>query len=207
MNDLTVVYYTSNREDEAFEGRIRANLLEQIEGLPLVSVSQKPIDFGENICVWDIGATPDGMLMQTITGAKAAKTQFIGFAEADVLYHRSYYDFRPERDDAFYYPDEVYILWQNRRRYYLKKRREITSIVNREYFIKIAQRVLTAYTPDQHVVNMVRKVARQKTFYNEIPVIDIKTRNGMHWGTLTSKDYTTVVPYWGEAGALLNKYL
>jgi hypothetical protein len=157
--------------------------------------------------VGDIGATPDGMLTQTITGAKAAKTRFIGFGEADVLYHRSYYEFRPERDDAFYYPDEVYILWQNRRRYYPKRRREITSIVNREYFIKIAEKTLAAFTPDQHVVNIVRKYARQATFHIDIPVIDIKTRNGMHWRTPTGKTYKTTLPYWGEAKALLRKYL
>ncbi|KKT37762.1 MAG: hypothetical protein UW26_C0025G0001, partial [Candidatus Collierbacteria bacterium GW2011_GWF1_44_12] len=50
-NQVTVLYYTSNREDEKFETRIRKNLLKNCGDLPIVSVSQKPIDLGRNICV------------------------------------------------------------------------------------------------------------------------------------------------------------
>ena len=55
-DDLTLVYITSNRENEYFESKIIETMKESINGLPVVSVSQKPIDFGENICLGDIGA-------------------------------------------------------------------------------------------------------------------------------------------------------
>ena len=47
----TIIYYTSNRKGERFEKKIRDNILNVCDGMPIVSVSQKPIDFGKNICV------------------------------------------------------------------------------------------------------------------------------------------------------------
>jgi len=53
----TIIYYTANREDERFEQVIRENILRVSEGLPIISVSQKPIDFGQNICVGNVGVS------------------------------------------------------------------------------------------------------------------------------------------------------
>jgi len=53
MNDLTIVYYTANYINKWFADQTKKTLLEAISGLPLISVSQKPMDFGENICVGD----------------------------------------------------------------------------------------------------------------------------------------------------------
>ena len=54
----TIIYYTSNREDERFESRVRANLLKVCGNLPIISVSQKPIyGFGFNIPVGDVGVS------------------------------------------------------------------------------------------------------------------------------------------------------
>ena len=51
----TIIYYTANREKESFENKVRENILKVKGDLPVISVSQKPIDFGKNICVGDIG--------------------------------------------------------------------------------------------------------------------------------------------------------
>ena len=48
MVKITVLYYTSNREGENFEIKVREIILENKGDLPLISVSQKPIDFGKN---------------------------------------------------------------------------------------------------------------------------------------------------------------
>ncbi len=49
MEDLTIIYCTSNQEDPVFEKKIQDNILKA--GLPIISVSHKPIDFGDNICI------------------------------------------------------------------------------------------------------------------------------------------------------------
>ena len=67
---VTILYYTSNREGEEFEGRIRQNILNVKGDLPIISISHKPIDFGENICVGDVGVSGFNMFRQIQIGLK-----------------------------------------------------------------------------------------------------------------------------------------
>ena len=206
MDNLTVIYYTSNREQEGFEDNIRKTLLKTIGDLPLISVSQKPIDFGRNICVGDIGATPENMLLQVMSGAVEAKTKFVGMAESDCLYHKSYFEFRPDSEDTFYYPDECYLLWvgNRNRKYWRYHRREISSIVGREHLIKIIGKILLQ--SPKHIRNIVPKLTKQETFHPDYPVISIKTRDGMHWASAYSREYETELPFWGRPKELLKEY-
>ena len=205
--NITIVYYTSNREKEGFENKVRQTLLEAIEGLPLISVSQKPIDFGKNICVGDIGATPENMLKQVRLGALEAETDFVGMAEADCLYHKSYFEFVPERDDTFYYPDKFYVLWSEKNHtFWLKTRREISSIVGRTHLVQVIDKILSE--SPSHISNSVPKLTRQEVFCPEISVITIKTRNGMHWATPHRKaGARRELPHWGRGRELLKGYL
>jgi len=207
-NDMTVVYYTSNREDPVFEGRIQETLLEATGDLPINSVSRKPISFGEkNICVGDIGVSARNMMFQVLTGAIEADTRFVGFGEADVLYHKSYFEFRPERDDTFYYPGNVRIVWYRHYNFWPKGRREITCIANRKHFIRTLSEILRDYKEPQSIVHMVRKRTRQEHFHLEVPVITIKTLNGMHWRSPCNRDECILsLPYWGDGKALMEKY-
>lgn len=101
-NDLTVVYYTSNWLDTHnpfFLENTKKQLLKAIGNLPLISVSQKPIAFGTNICVGEIGRSHLNLYRQILAGCKAAKTKYVAMAEDDVLYspeHFTYY--RPQKD-------------------------------------------------------------------------------------------------------------
>jgi hypothetical protein len=51
----TIIFYTGNTEKESFEKKVRDNILKVSNGIPIISVSQKPIYFGTNICVGIIG--------------------------------------------------------------------------------------------------------------------------------------------------------
>ena len=204
--DLTVVYVTSNREDEKFEGKIIDALKESATDLPIVSVSQKPIDFGENICVGDIGAKPENVLKQLIIGAKAAKTRFVAVGESDFLYPKTFFEFVPPRDDTFYYPDNVYIFWVNRSRFYRKRLREMLSVTNREHFISVLEKVLDGL--NDHIANRVKVFTKQGAFWTDIPLITFKTRNGMHWKSPFIKEGSTKkLPQWGTAQDLLNNFV
>ena len=54
-DDLTIIYITANVVKEKFGEKVREKLLESAGDFPIISVSQKPMDFGENICVGEIG--------------------------------------------------------------------------------------------------------------------------------------------------------
>jgi hypothetical protein len=204
---LTIIYYTSNRERSEFEDKIKATLLEAVGDLPLISVSQKPIGFGDNICVGDIGVSAESILKQMLAGAVAAKTKFIGFGESDCLYHRSYYDFRPPKDDTFYYPDEVYLIWAKRQSFWLKRRAETSCIVSREHFIDVINKVLECEFKKYSISRFVPKLTKQDTFHVDIPVVSIKTKNGLHWKSPHSKIHKSTLPHWGTGKDLWEKLL
>lgn len=55
MITKSIVYYTSNHEKPEFEQKIIDDLLSKRGDLPIISVTQKPMDLGTNICVGDVG--------------------------------------------------------------------------------------------------------------------------------------------------------
>jgi len=104
--DLTCLYYTSNFLETAnpyFLSNTMKYLKLAIGDTPVVSVSHKPIDFGENICVGDIGRSNKNIYTQILIGAKAAKTKYVAMAEDDVLYPPEHFQSRPSKDNILYY--------------------------------------------------------------------------------------------------------
>ena len=86
MQDLTIVYYTANVISDYFAGNTQGQLIKAKGDLPLISVSKKPMNFGENICIGDTPRSHFNIYRQALIGAKAAKTKYIALAEDDVLY-------------------------------------------------------------------------------------------------------------------------
>lgn len=101
--NITVIYYTANQIDDGAATRIRNNLLVKTKGLRIISISHKPIDFGDNICVGEIGVSLYNLFNQVLIGVREVKTKFIVCAEDDYLYGPDRFDFIPPRDDTFYY--------------------------------------------------------------------------------------------------------
>jgi hypothetical protein len=101
--DITALYYTANFINDFTGSVIRDSLMKAIGDIPLISISQKPLDFGTNICVGDIGRSQVNIYKQVLIGAKAANTKYVALCEDDVLYTHSHFrDFRPA-DDEFSY--------------------------------------------------------------------------------------------------------
>jgi hypothetical protein len=100
----TLLYYTANLKPEVFAHKIRENLLESsLEVFPIISVSQKPIKFGQNICVGEIGSSTYNVYKQILIGVREVKTQWVVCCEDDTLYSRSHLFFIPPRIDTVYY--------------------------------------------------------------------------------------------------------
>src|SRR3989338_4917546 len=106
MIDLTIIYYTSNYLDDHnpyFLANTKKQLLEAVGNLPVISVSQKPIDLGTNICLGDIGRSHLNIFRQILVGAKAAKTKYVAMAEDDILYSCDHFHtYLPEKDKFAY---------------------------------------------------------------------------------------------------------
>ncbi len=95
-----IIYYTDNRLDE----KIMKKCQEQIKksGLPIVSVSLQPINFGENI-VLPLKRSPLTMFKQILAGLEKINTEVVFLCEHDILYHPSHFQFRPPKKDVYYY--------------------------------------------------------------------------------------------------------
>ena len=204
-DDVTVVYYTSNREYEPFEDQVKKTLLASIGDLPLISVSQKPIDFGRNICVGDIGVSELNVVRQLLTGATEAATAFVIPVESDCLYPPDFFQFRPSRPDTFYYAQDGYIIWHGRGTFYRKNLREFTSVVGREHLIQMLNHILQ--TEPRHYPIVIKRRSLQEVFSTSAPVVTIKTDRQMHRKHPFSKrNFTRSLPYWGTAQDLWRQY-
>ncbi len=104
-----IVYYTSNNITNAVARPVRQML--KSTGLPIVSTSMRPMGwFGDNI---HMPGTPGPLQMfkQILAGLEKSEAINVFLCEHDVLYHPSHFDFKPSRDDQFYYNVNVIKAW------------------------------------------------------------------------------------------------
>ena len=95
------IYYTDNRLKEPIWSLAQKYIL--ASGLPIVSCSLKPINFGQNIVLANRLRSYPTMCEQILTALEALTTKYVFFCEHDVLYHQSHWDFIPPKDDLYYY--------------------------------------------------------------------------------------------------------
>jgi hypothetical protein len=214
MADATIIYYTSNREDPAFEKRVQENLLSAARGLPIVSVSQQPIDLGHNICIGDVGTSGFNMFRQVQIACEAATTDFVISAEADCLYPPDYFEFRPPTKNACYRDNNLYVM-PDRRDFFFHKKEGAThaQIVGRKYYLQILEKLFKE-APKWSVEekNFPKERWRQNDIFDQIfywqspnPVFQIKTHKGMRYYTHSERVPIPTLPLWGE-GIKVRKY-
>jgi len=105
-----ILYYTDSQLHESLARQVRKNLATVAGPIPIVSVSQKPLDFGRNICVGDLPRCEQSMYRQIVAGAEAiAPMSIVYLAEHDVFYHASHFAKLPRDHRAF---------WFNQNRFY-----------------------------------------------------------------------------------------
>ena len=196
MGEKTIVYYTANREKPEFEGKIIKHLLSVCGDLPIVSVSQKRMDLGFNICVGDIGHSYKNEFRQITLGAQAAKTEYLIFAEADFLYPKEYFEFDPKGEVA-YRNENVFVVFTYKKpqgmilpRYHWKPFSLGTQICRKDY---ILEHGFSEHTP----------YARYKT---KTACISFKTGDSMSRSNVVG-ERKLVLPHWGDARDLVNEYI
>ena len=104
-----IVYYTDNLLDKkimkACQKRIKKS------GLPIVSVTLKPLDFGDENIVLPLERGYLTMFKQILAGLEELDTDVAFLCEHDVLYHQTHFKFRPPQKNIYYYNMNI---WQLR---------------------------------------------------------------------------------------------
>lgn len=213
-SDATVIYYTANKENPIFEKKIQENILKNCGGLPIISVSQKPIDFGINICIGDVGTSGFNCIRQMLIAAEAASTKYVISAEADCLYPPDYFEFRPKKDDACYRNNNTYLIGYTRD-YFWKKDEGGTwsQVINREFYLK---RLHLLFEGEPKWSTEKKNFPKEKglnffdsfeTFTTANPCISFKTGKGMRRFSHSSRVPIYSLPFWGRGIDIYNYYI
>lgn len=216
MNHTTIIYYTSNREDPEFEKRVQETLLKNCGGLPIISVSQKPINLGKNICVGDVGVSGFNMFRQVQIACEAAQTRFVISAEADCLYPPDHFQFIPPRIDACFRNSNLYVMPDKRDFFFYKKEGAThAQIVGREFYLQVLNKLFKG-APKWSLKekNFPKERHRKADVFDEIhywksknPVFQIKTHKGMRYYTHSDRTPIPSLPYWGSGKVVRRFYL
>ena len=101
----SLIYYTDGHAGEKILTACQRQLTKcsDLTGFPIVSVSQQPLDFGQNISVGPLERSALSMCKQVLVGIEAAETEWVYLIEHDLLYHPAHFAFRPSSDQRYYY--------------------------------------------------------------------------------------------------------
>jgi hypothetical protein len=207
---VTILYYSSNREDIQFESQIIDNILNNSNGLPIVSVTQKPMDLGKNICVGEHGSSYYNEFKQIQIGLEAIDTEWVLVAESDVLYPPEYFKFVPPDDFIVYRYHPVYIHFEKRPiKFYYKGFSDGAQMMNRKKWLELISRFVKDewdYQGKFRTPWVVPDTVDEKSWSGS-PAISFKTRKGVSYATGLKEGKVEELPYWGTFKQIKEKYL
>ncbi len=214
MNNATVIYVSSNRENPDFEERLREDLRLKTGSTPIVYVTQKPVEgAGVHVCVGDVGASGFNFCRQVLIACETANTDFVISAESDCLYSPDYFDFRPERLDIPYRNTNIYVQKYKQDYFCGKNMSTFSQIVGREFYIRRLKELLKDMpmwsTEYKNFPKEIGKVLFRKFEYfeTEYPCLSFKTGKGMRKHSSSDEVPVYELPYWGKVLDIKNKYL
>jgi len=215
--DLTIVYYTANKEKPEFEKKIIDSLIKNSGGLPIISVSQKPIDLGTNICVGELPWCDKSAFKQLLTGLKEVKTTFAIAAESDVIYPPEYFTFTPPLINEAYRYDNIWILHNwigpgTKGMYWKKAYSEGAQMCGVKHWIEKLEFNIDQFKTKKGGSGIqtpsVFKSQKKFSWGSENPVISFKTIGGLrkYCGTIKDNPPQKELPYWGDATKLREQF-
>jgi hypothetical protein len=213
--NATILYYTSNRELAGLERLVKENISKVSNGLPIVSVSQKPIDFGKNICVGEVGASGFNMFRQVQIGLKKIKTKYVVSCEADCLYPPDYFTYEPKEENVCYRNNNLFVMGQWRKYFYFKKEGATHSqIVGRDFYLDTLN-TLFEEAPEWSLTefNFPKERWKKEDIFDKVeyfttisPVVQIKSDKSMRHYTHSDRTPIYNLPYWGNGKDFRKKY-
>ena len=114
-NNISIIFYTANRISDEMMNKNIAVLKEAAGNIPIISISQAPMNLGTNIVFESKEQCHLNIYKQLLLGAKLATTKYIGTAEDDTFYHKSHFQLRPSDENTFAYNMNKYsyFTWSN----------------------------------------------------------------------------------------------
>lgn len=100
-----IIYYTDSKLQDPIFSAVQKQL--EKAGLPIISCSLAPINFGKNI-VLNLKPGPVTMFEQILAALEASEAESLFFCEHDVLYHPAHFEFSPPEKEIFYYNTNVW---------------------------------------------------------------------------------------------------
>lgn len=106
----SILYLTDNSLDPKIANLCKMILLGESGDMPIVSVSQKPICFGKNVCVGEIGRSWKSLYTQILAGLEHITTDWVVIAEHDVLYNHEHLHYIPDDPAVFWYNSNCWLV-------------------------------------------------------------------------------------------------
>jgi hypothetical protein len=99
----SILFLTDNSVPADIGDLCKRILQREAGDIPIVSVSQRPIDLGRNVCVGEIGRSWMSLYKQILAGLDAIDTESVVIAEHDCLYTHEHLSYQPAKPEAFHY--------------------------------------------------------------------------------------------------------
>ncbi len=224
MNDLTVLYYTANTLKEPFATKVREVLWNAKGESPLISVSQKPLNYGKNIIV-NLPHAYLSIYKQILIGAKATETEYLALAEDDCLYSKEHFLFRPKSDEfAFDMARWSIYSWSNPPIFSLKYRHSNSTLIAPTKLLVNALEERFAKFPDESKIDIrlfgepgryerQLGVTVQKTcdYTSNCPCITFSHPEAIGYQYLGNRKKLGEIkaydiPFWGKAEDIIKKF-
>lgn len=215
--DKGIVYYTDNILKESFAKIIRERLKLSAGDIPIVWVSQKPIDEKNNI-VMHLRRSHESRTRQILEGLKQIETDMVFFAEHDVIYHPSHFDFAPPRDDIFYYNQNKWWLREGdgaavcaENTTSLSQLVAYRKLLLQWYNRRVAYYVMEVNTdcgnePGKHKSSLFLENGKE-TFRSEWPNVDIRHKYNYTKSDKFRNGYEDSIPFWGKTQGRYKEFL
>ena len=205
----TILYYTGNKKNPSFETKVRESLWDSSYdvGLPIISVSQKPLAFGKNICVGEVGSSYLNAYRQMFIGAQAVETEYIVFAEDDFLYPPEYFAFNPAGENIYRYDNTWMVL--HRGSYYRTKPISGAQIARRDFVVEKLANFLDGHSEwadGKYTLDTSDFMGVAFKLFSGPPVISFKPKNNLSRSGYALKEKTRSLPIWGDVNRLRRSY-
>ncbi len=223
-NDITIIFLTANKVPKGWAQFQKEKLLEAAGGVPIITISREPLDWGINILQTEPYGTSN-IYFQLLKGAKAAATKFIAVAEDDVLYPKEHFEFRPPEDTFAYNKNRFNLFTWDKPTYSWRERMgNFALIAPRKLAIEALEERFDKYPNGKEAAiigEMGRSIIENKFglkrrkalwFSTSISIIKIDHEYGSERLASTHRKKLSIlraydIPYWGKAEDIIKQFV
>ena len=213
---------------EDFAEKVRKELLKSIGDLPLISISKKPLDFGQNILDLEQHRSVTNIYKQILNATEKVETPYVALCEDDSLYPPAhFFTFRPKSNEFAYNLTRWNLFtWSKPPFYSIKFRRILASLIAPKDLLISALKERYEKYPDisklpekwmgepgrnDYETMLGVKLQKAVDFYTYEPLVVFSHPDSLGYVVQGSKKRANPVraleiPYWGKAEDVLNKY-